>query len=213
MCRYQDVCPHKDLCPGGREGCTEPCPCTRGTSRWPMQAGGHRSLVTRGVTSRCPSPLLLSGGVTFRRSMGVKSAEQESCAGTDCLVTEAVTTQTHVLICLEVSPTDSSRQLCVGTWPRLGETRLSTVRPLVFWNSLSRAHVTFTHTKRLMIKLFKNLKSMNSVIIIKCIEAPWRCTREAVLRGQRSPSSNIRLDSFPVLYSFVTFKVFFFFLH
>lgn len=70
-----------------------------------------------------------------------------------------------------------------------------------FWNSLSHVHVTFTHRKRLTIKLFKNLKSMNSVIIIKCVEAPWQCTREAVLRGQRSSFSNIRL----ILSLFCTF--------
>lgn len=49
---------------------------------------------------------------------------------------------------------------------------------------------------------------MNSVIIIKCIEAPWRCTREAVLRGQKLPFSNIRLipSLFCTFLSLLTFS-------
>lgn len=131
VCSYQHVCPHKDMCPGGREGCTEPCPRTRGTSGWPTQAGGcwsHR------VTSWCPFPLLLRGGETFRRCMAVKWAEQESCPGTGCPVTEVVRT---VCMCSSVQRCPH-RQKAPGSCAQLpghaapaGERLLSTVCPSV----------------------------------------------------------------------------------
>lgn len=100
---------------------------------------------------------------------------------------------------------------CLGMRPQLGRDFFPLYALQFFWNSLSHAHVKFMHTKRLIIKLFKNLKSMNSVIIIKCIEASWQFIRETVLRGQRSPFSDMRLDSVPILCFFITAKVFFFF--
>lgn len=51
-----------------------------------------------------------------------------------------------------------------------------------FQNSLSCACFKFTHKKRLKIKSLKKPKSINSVIIIKCIEECWQFIRDSYPR-------------------------------